>query len=66
MGALAIIVGAGVLVGSYGIDGAWSDAPTLIAQSAVYLTTGMVVGVAFGMVLLATRASPSPRCTRKS
>ena len=30
------------------------DAATLIAQSAVYLTAGMVVGVAFGMVLLAS------------
>jgi ABC-2 type transport system permease protein len=47
------IVAAGVLIASPGA-GAWSDAATLIAQSAVYLTTGIVVGVAFGMVLLAS------------
>ena len=28
--------------------GPWSDAAPLIGQSAVYLTTGMVVGVGFG------------------
>ena len=48
------IVAAGVLVASPGVDGTWSDAATLIAQSAVYLTTGMVVGVAFGAILLAS------------
>jgi hypothetical protein len=36
------IVAAGVLVASPGVDGAWSDAGTLIAQSAVYLTGGMI------------------------
>jgi ABC-2 type transport system permease protein len=54
---LAVSVGlaaAGVLVASPGVDGAWSDAPTLIGQSAVYLTGGMLTGVAFGMVLLAS------------
>jgi ABC-2 type transport system permease protein len=48
------VVAAGVLIASPGVDGTWSDAATLIGQSAVYLTTGMVVGVAFGMVLLAS------------
>jgi ABC-2 type transport system permease protein len=48
------IVAAGVLVASPGVDGAWTDAGTLIAQSAVYLAAGMVTGVAFGMVLLAS------------
>jgi ABC-2 type transport system permease protein len=48
------IVAAGVLVASPGVDGTWSDAATLIGQSAVYLTTGMIVGVAFGAVLLAS------------
>ena len=48
------IVAAGVLVAAPGVDGAWTDAGTLIAQSAVYLTAGMVTGVAFGMVLLAS------------
>ena len=48
------IVAAGVLAASPGVENTWSDAATLIAQSAVYLTAGMVVGVAFGMVLLAS------------
>jgi len=48
------VVAAGVLVASPGVDGTWSDAATLIAQSAVYLTTGMLVGVAFGAILLAS------------
>jgi ABC-2 type transport system permease protein len=48
------VVAAGVLVASPGIDGTWSDAATLIGQSAVFLTTGMVVGVAFGAILLAS------------
>jgi hypothetical protein len=43
-----------VLVASPGVEGTWSDAAPLIGQSAVYLTTGMVVGVAFGAVLLAS------------
>jgi len=48
------VIAAGVLVASPGVDGTWSDAATLIAQSGVYLTAGMLVGVAFGMVLLAS------------
>ena len=48
------IVAAGVLVSSPGVDGTWSDAATLIGQSAVFLTTGMLVGVAFGAILLAS------------
>jgi ABC-2 type transport system permease protein len=48
------IVAAGVLVASPGVDGTWSDAPTLIAQSTVYLGAGMLTGVAFGMVVLAS------------
>src|SRR6059058_3006821 len=47
------VVAAGVLVSSPGVTGTWSDAAPLIAQSAVYLTTGMLVGVAFGAILLA-------------
>jgi ABC-2 type transport system permease protein len=43
-----------VAAGVAAVDGTWSDAGTLIAQSAVYLTTGMVVGVAFGTILLAS------------
>ena len=48
------VVAAGVLVASPGVNGTWSDAATLIGQSTVFLTTGMVVGVAFGAVLLAS------------
>ncbi len=47
------IIAAGVLVASPGVDGSWLDAATLIAQSAVYLTAAMSVGVALGMILLA-------------
>jgi len=46
------IVAAGVLVD--GVPGAWSDAATLIGQSTVYLTAGMVTAVAFGAILLAS------------
>jgi ABC-2 type transport system permease protein len=48
------VVAAAVLVASPGIDGTWSHAATLIGQSAVFLTTGMIVGVAFGAILLAS------------
>jgi hypothetical protein len=50
----AAVVAAGVLVSSSSADGAWSDVAPLIGQSAVYLTGGMLTGVAFGMVLLAS------------
>ena len=46
------VVAAGVLVASPGVAGTWSDAAQLIGQSAVFLTTGTVVGVAFGAVVL--------------
>jgi ABC-2 type transport system permease protein len=48
------IVAAGVLVASPGVDGTWSDAAPLIGQSAVYLTAGMITGVALGAILLAS------------
>ena len=48
------VVAAGVLVASPGVEGTWTDAPTLIGQSAVFLTTGIVVGLAFGAILLAS------------
>jgi hypothetical protein len=48
------LVAAGVLVASPGGAGTWSDAAPLIGQSAAYLTGGMLTGVAFGMVLLAS------------
>lgn len=46
------VVAAGVLV--VGVDGAWSDAATLVGQSTVFLTAGMVTAVAFGAILLAS------------
>ncbi|MEJ7787146.1 MAG: hypothetical protein WKF96_20275 [Solirubrobacteraceae bacterium] len=48
------VVAAGVLAGSPGADGAWSDVAPLVGQSAVYLTGGMVTGVAFGAVVLSS------------
>jgi ABC-type transport system involved in multi-copper enzyme maturation permease subunit len=48
------IVAAGVLVASPGVDGTWSDAGILIAQSVVFIGGGMITGVAFGMVVLAS------------
>ena len=48
------IVAIGVLVSSPGVEGTWSGAAPLIGQSAVYLTTGMVIGVALGAILLAS------------
>lgn len=48
------VVAAGVLVASPGVDGTWADVAPMIGQAAVYLTTGMVTGVAFGAILLAS------------
>jgi ABC-2 type transport system permease protein len=48
------VVAAGVLVASPGVDGTWSDTAPLIGQSAVYLTAGMITGVALGAILLAS------------
>ncbi len=48
------VVAAGVLAASPGVGGTWSDAAPLIGQSAVYLTGGMLTGVAFGAVVLAS------------
>jgi ABC-2 type transport system permease protein len=56
-GMLAMAVGvvaAGALVASAAGDGTWSDVAPLIGQSAVYLGGGMLTGVAFGMVVLAS------------
>jgi ABC-2 type transport system permease protein len=51
------IVAAGVLVASPGVEATWSDAAPLIGQSAVYLTAGMVIGVAWGAIWL--RSAPA-------
>jgi ABC-2 type transport system permease protein len=48
------VAAAGVLVAAPGVDGTWADAAPLIGQSAVFLTVGMVTGVAFGAILLAS------------
>ena len=48
------VAAAGVLVAAPGVDGTWSHLAPLIAQSAVYLTAGMVTGVAFGAILMAS------------
>jgi ABC-2 type transport system permease protein len=50
------IVAAGVLAASPGVEATWSDAAPLIGQSAVNLTTGMMIGVALGAILL----TPAP------
>jgi ABC-2 type transport system permease protein len=43
-----------VLIAAPGVEGTWSGAAPLLGQSALYLATGMITGVAFGMVLLAS------------
>ncbi|MEA2270026.1 MAG: type transport system permease protein [Solirubrobacteraceae bacterium] len=48
------VVVAGVAVASPGIEGTWSDLAPMIGQSAVYLTAGMIGGIAFGAILLAS------------
>ena len=48
------VAAAAVLIASPGIDGTWAHLAPLIAQSALYLTTGMAIGVAFGAILLAS------------
>jgi hypothetical protein len=48
------VVAAGALIASHGAAGTWTDAAPLIAQTAVYLGGGMLTGVAFGMVVLAS------------
>jgi ABC-2 type transport system permease protein len=48
------VVAAAVLVAAPGVDGTWSSFAPMVGQAAVYLTTGMVTGVAFGAILLAS------------
>jgi ABC-type transport system involved in multi-copper enzyme maturation permease subunit len=47
------VIAAGVLVASPGVADTWSGTVPLIGQSAVYLTAGMLIGVAWGAILLA-------------
>jgi ABC-2 type transport system permease protein len=44
-------IAAGVALTSSGTPSAWSDIAPMIGQAAVYLTTGMIGGVAFGAIL---------------
>ena len=53
---LAVTVAA-TAAGVAAAGGAWDGAATLVAQSSVYLGGGMLTGVAFGMVALASTAA---------
>lgn len=44
-------VAAGVALTSSGTPGTWSDTAPMIGQAAVFLTTGMIGGLAFGAIL---------------
>jgi ABC-2 type transport system permease protein len=48
------VAAAGSFFASADVGSTWADAGPLIGQSAVYLTSGMVTGVAFGMLLRAS------------
>ena len=48
------VTAAAVLIASPDVDGTWTHLAPLIAQSALYLTTGMVIAIAFGAILMAT------------
>jgi hypothetical protein len=48
---VAIVAGGALAAG---VDGTWTDVIPLVGQSAVYLVAGMIIGVAFGMVLLSS------------
>ncbi len=52
LAAIVAIAAAGALVA--GVDGTWTHVALLIAQSAVFLVAGVVIGVAFGMVALSS------------
>jgi ABC-2 type transport system permease protein len=52
--AAVAIVAAAVLVASPDVDGTWSGFVPLVGQSAVYLVGGMITGLAFGAILLAS------------
>jgi ABC-2 type transport system permease protein len=47
--AMAVV---GTLVAAPGVDGTWSLPPEMLGQAAVYVSAAMVMGFAFGMVLL--------------
>jgi ABC-2 type transport system permease protein len=42
------------LIADPGVDGTWSLPPAMLGQAALYVSTGMIMGLAFGSVLLST------------
>ena len=48
------IVAVGVLLAAPGVEGTWSGGAAMVGQSAVYVTAWIVIGVAFGAILLAS------------
>jgi ABC-2 type transport system permease protein len=42
----------GTVIASPGVEGTWSLPPEMLGQAAVYASAAMIVGLAFGMVLL--------------
>jgi ABC-2 type transport system permease protein len=42
----------GTVIASPGVDGTWSLPPEMLGQAAVYVSAAMIMGFAFGMVLL--------------
>jgi ABC-type transport system involved in multi-copper enzyme maturation permease subunit len=52
LAAIVAMAAVGALVA--GVDGTWTHVVPLIYQSAVFLLAGMLIGVAFGMVVLST------------
>jgi ABC-2 type transport system permease protein len=51
--ALAIAVPA-TFIADPGVDGTWSLPPAMLGQAALYVSTGMIMGLAFGSVLLSS------------
>ncbi len=54
LGMILVVVVAGVLLAAPGLDDTWSGSAAMVGQSAVYLVTGVIGGVAFGAALLAS------------
>ena len=54
LGMVLAVVAAAVLVAAPDVAGTWDGSAAMVGQSAVYLITGMISGVAFGAALLAS------------
>jgi ABC-2 type transport system permease protein len=51
--AVSLVMGVvGTVIASPGVDGTWSLPPEMLGQAAVYVSFAMMLGFAFGMVLL--------------